>query len=138
MRTTISKIGKVRRSIVASLIILTSLSGIANGENSRREAVKIADNELVTSLESLVNNNEYNAKDFVEAEMAIEIERCRNNNNSTNNEVSGPENALQVEAWMNNVKYNADTFIKTEMVSEINALMNSDNCRNGNAGTQEL
>jgi hypothetical protein len=126
MKTRIINTENVMRSLVASLIILTSLAGIANGENSRREVAKTAENELVLSFGSLVSNNEYNAKDFVEAEMAIEIERCLNNNSSTNNEVSGPENALQVEAWMNNVKYNADTFVKAEMASEIEARMNSD------------
>jgi len=115
MKTTTYKIGNVMRSIIASLIILASFSGIANGGNSSKEAVNA---ETVFLIE------EYNAKNFVDAEMALEIQNSMNTTSETNNEVVEAEPALQIAALMNINEYKAEKFVDAEMALELESWMN--------------
>src|SRR5665647_2351908 len=102
MKTTTYKTANVMRSLVASLIILASFSGIANGENSNKEAFAFV-------------GNGYNAQEFVNAELTSEAENWINNNG----EVAEPELAIKVAV------YNAEEYIETEFAVEMNKLINN-------------
>src|SRR5665647_1046027 len=138
MKTTTYKTANVMRSLVASLIILASFSGIANGENSNKEAFAFVGNgynaqefvnaELTSEAENWMNSNgevaeqeltlqfaAYNAKEFVNAELASETESWINNNV----EVAEPELAIKVAV------YNAEEYIETEFAVEMNKLINN-------------
>jgi len=69
------------------------------------------------NVEVLMNNLKYNAQDFVDAELATEIENAKNSAEDTDNEA--------VEALMNDLKYNAQDFVDAEMATEIRNAKNS-------------
>ncbi|HZK93347.1 MAG TPA: hypothetical protein VFC67_04005, partial [Prolixibacteraceae bacterium] len=102
MKTTTYRTANVMRSLVASLIILASFSGIVNGENSNKEAFAFV-------------GNGYNAQEFVNAELTCEAENWMN----SNGEVAEQELAFQFEA------YNAQEFVNAELASETESWMNS-------------
>src|SRR5665647_2827303 len=102
MKTTTYKTANVMRSLVASLIILASFSGIANGENSNKEAFAFV-------------GNGYNAQEFVNAELTSEAENWMN----SNGEVAEQELAFQFAV------YNAEEYIETEFAVEMNKLINN-------------
>ena len=106
MKITSYKTANVMRSLVASLIILASFSGIANAENSNKEAIAIVENG-------------YNAKEFVEADLALENESWLNSNGETYNKVAEPELALQYAG------YNAKEFVEAELSFETASRMNN-------------
>ena len=110
MKTTTYKTGNVMRSLVVSLIILASLSGIAKGENSGKEAVEAGITLQIAS---------YNANDFVTAELALETKNWLNGNDETIYKSTEAELALQVE------KYNADEFAAAEMALETESWLNN-------------
>jgi len=117
MKTIAYKTGNVMKSIVASLIILASYAGIAQGENSNKDANPFVgynandyvEAELSVETANWMNSNceinykvaelEYNAKNFVEAELATETENWLNSNKGTNNNVPESELALQGAAY---------------------------------------
>ena len=105
MKTITYKIENTMKSIVASLIILASLSGIAQGANSNTEAVAIAENG-------------YNAKVFVEADLASETAKWISSNVETNDETI---EALAFEP----LKYNAKKFVEADLAIE-NSLNTND------------
>ena len=80
MKKSIYKIGNLKRSIIASVIILSSFSGIAMEENSNREAIEIVENESTLQVESWMNSDKYwnGRADTEEQESAIEIESWMN------------------------------------------------------------
>jgi hypothetical protein len=110
MKTTSYKTGNVMRSLVVSLIILASFSGIAKGENSGKEAVNTG-----TTLQIAA----YNANDFVAAEIALETRNWLNGNDETTYKSTEAEPALQAE------KYNADEFAAAEMALETENWLNN-------------
>jgi hypothetical protein len=61
----------------------------------------------------------YNANEFAEAEMALEIKNLINGNSSLNNEASEAETTFQVRA------YNANEFVEAEMAIESRMYNNS-------------
>jgi hypothetical protein len=69
----------------------------------------------------------YDAQEFVEAEMALEIESWTNINAKTSSEVVKAESALQINAWMNSIEYNAKRFVDTEMTLECESWMTKEN-----------
>jgi hypothetical protein len=116
MKTTTYKTGNVMRSLVVSLIILASLSGIAKGENSGKEAVEAGITLQIAS---------YNANDFAAAEIALETKNWMNGNDETIYKSTESEPALQVE------KYNAEEFVAAEMALETQSWLNN-NCEVSN------
>jgi len=109
MKATTYKTGNVMRSLVVSLIILASLSGIAKGENSGKEAIGAGITLQIAS---------YNANDFAAAEIALETENWLNNNGEVSNEVDNIELVPQIE------KYNAQDFVEKEIAIETETWMN--------------
>ena len=103
MKTTTYKTGNVMRSLVVSLIILASLSGIAKGKNSGKEAVEAGITLQIAS---------YNANDFAAAEIALETRNWLNGNDETIYKSTESEPALQAE------KYKADEFAAADMALE--------------------
>ena len=100
MKTVNYQIARVRKSIVASLMIMASFAGIAKGENS---------NEF--------SGNEYNAKAFVESEIAIETATWNNSGTETDYTMD--------EADFSTLKYNAKDFADAEFAAEAGNLINS-------------
>jgi len=137
MKTTTYKTGNVMRSIVASLIILASLQGIAKGENSGKGAIGIVENESTLQVEIWMSNLVYDAQEFVADEMAFEIQNWTNSNDSTNNEVVEAEPALQIAALMNNIEYKAQEFVDAEMAVETESWMNSNDKTNSEVAEAE-
>jgi len=119
MKTTTYKIGNAMRTVVASLIILASLQGIAKAGNAGKGSVETIKSESALTVGSLMIHNEYNAKEFVEAEMALEIQNWTNSNSLTNNDLAGSEPELLNGISTDDIKYNAEEFVKAEMAREI-------------------
>ncbi|MCX6239852.1 MAG: hypothetical protein NTY07_20280 [Bacteroidia bacterium] len=72
----------------------------------------------ITESNSEVMEAEYNAKEFVEADMELEIESWMNSNTETNNEVAETIQAPQIE-------YKAEEFVEAEIVNEIQSWINT-------------
>jgi len=99
MKTVNYQIARVSKSIVASLIIMASFAGIAKGVNS---------NEF--------SGNEYNAKAFIEAELAVETATWNH---------SGTETTYMMdEADLSSIKYNAKDFVEAELTVEAEGRIN--------------
>ena len=90
MKTISYNTANVMKSIVASLIILASFSGIAKGENSNKEA-----NTIVG----------YNAKEYVEAELSVETANWMNSD-------------CEIEYKVAELAYNAQNFVAAELAVE--------------------
>ena len=103
-------IANTMKALVASLIILASFSGIARAENAGKESI-----EAGTALQAAA----YNAKNFVEAELATETECWMNGNDGTINNVAEPELALQGAA------YKAKAFVEAELAAETESWVNN-------------
>ena len=113
MKTINYKNANVMKTLVAAVIIMTSFSGIARGVNSNQDSIGTMGNESAVEVQSWMNGVEYNAADFVAAEMAIETESMNENISDTF------EAALAMQ-----VKYNAADFVVTEIVIETESRMN--------------
>jgi|WetSurMetagenome_2_1015567.scaffolds.fasta_scaffold372578_2 hypothetical protein len=129
MKTINYKKGKVMRTIVASLIIMASFSGITRGENSNKGANGIMESTSTLNVESSVN---YNAAKFAEAEMVREIENWMNGNDETRIEIAEPELAPQA------VAYNAKDFAEAELAIETENWLNSNVESSDNVAEAEL
>ena len=81
MKTTSYTTGNTMKAIVATLIILASFTGIAKAGKSGKESI-----EAGTTLQV----SAYNAKEFVEAELAVETESWMNSGSETNSNVDEP------------------------------------------------
>ena len=90
---------------------MKSENGFENRKNSNPKTNSTA---VEAELELQI---EYNAEEFVEAEMALEIGSWMNSNAETNNEAVEAELALKI-------KYNAKEFVEAEMAFEIASRMN--------------
>ena len=108
-----------------------------NGELTRADRIAVNHTNFPTSpvleaklieepsleVNAMMNNIEYNAQIFIEAEMAIESERFLN----SNTEAVEAELALQIEALMKSTEYNADEFVEADMAIESERFLNSNN-----------
>ena len=110
MKTISYNTENVMKSIVASLIILGSFSGIAKGENSNKEA-----NSIVG----------YNAKEYVEAELSVETANWMNSD-------------CEIDYKVAELAYNAKNFVDAEVAAETESWMNSNDVINNNIADLEI
>lgn len=141
------------KGIITVTIISAMLCGIgAKASNKTTVASNAVKFEMKSenSAESCVNSyagtvNKYNAFEFVQSEMASEIENQMNRNEEVNivsieaeqykaEEFVQADAELEIDNWMycntendNNAieKYNAQEFVQAEMTHEINSWMNN-------------
>jgi len=123
--------GQVKMRILRGIAVLLSLVLISLTVTARDSKQKFSTNSncgILTmdmskmdaiQIESGVNFLEYNAQNFVEAEMEHEFENCLNNNTDTNNAFSEADLSLQVEG------YNPNDFVETELEAETENFMNN-------------
>ncbi|GEM_PF-2772549 len=78
-------------------------------------------------MDVLVNNSEYRAEAFVEAEMAGEAENLKNSSEETYTEIIEAESALQIDLLMNYVKFDVNKFVEADRTAELETLNSQDN-----------
>jgi len=101
----------------------------SSGNENTDIAINGIEVESTIQIEAGMNNLKYNAQEFIDAEMALEIENRKNSTAETNNEAIEVESALQIETLMNNMEYNAKDFVDAEMAieSRINSTVETNN-----------
>jgi hypothetical protein len=130
MKTINFKIEKVMKTMVASLIILVSFSGISKGVNTGSEATDINGNELAVQVKSWISSSTYwdlsanidnidaisdgtvekNLNIAVNAEnqeLGQEMKSWMSNSAYWNGKVESDDQDLarQIKSWMNNGTY---------------------------------
>ena len=122
--------GKVKKSAIGGFAILFGsvlISLTITAGNLKQQSLSNSNCCILTvympkmeasRMETGINSLEYHAQEFVDAEMAYEMENSMNNSAETNHAMIEAELSFQVEA------YHASDFVETEMVAETENFVN--------------
>lgn len=84
----------------------------------------------VPEVKALMNNVEYNAQKYADAEIDLESQNWMNNIGKTNEAALENVTLPRIEAMMNSLKYDAKGFVDHEMQAETQSWMNNPTYRN--------
>ena len=132
MKTLNYKLTKMMKSIVVSLILLVSVTGISKG------ATSINENSLAIQVKSWISNSSYWLEPDKRQTEELKILDVENDLNTVS-EIESQELSRQIESWMNNSTYwtgEADRENR-EITRQIKSWMNSSTFWSNDAETSK-